>query len=218
MSDMIITQDQIDAIFDEISIEDRMQVHYAKVAGKLARIGRASKNPGLPALERELKNHIRSLAEAKPYSPDFIHAFKADFRRFSEEALGVTKDYPLFELLVTLESLIGLMFFQIDRERRRHPRFPLAAAMTLALAQETCQVFGIDISSGGISFYAPLSLPPGRRFEVMAGSMHLTVDILQVTGMAPEQMGLFRTVCTFPSPLPWESIRDLIKASLETAS
>jgi hypothetical protein len=217
MSDMIITQDQIDAIFNEISIGDRMQVHYAKVAGKLARIGRSSKNPGLPALERELKNHIRSLAEAKPYSPDFIHAFKAGFRQFSEEALGVTKDYPLFELLVTLESLIGLMFFQIDRERRRHPRFPLAAAMTLALAEET-RVFGIDISSGGISFYAPLSLPPGRRFEVMVGSMRLAVDILQVTGMAPEQMGCFRTVCTFPSPLPWESIRDLIRASLETAS
>ena len=217
MPEMIITQDQIDTLCNEISIEDRVQDHHAQVAGKLARMRRSSENPEIPALEQELEGHIRSLTEPKPHSADFIHAFKTEFRRFVEKALRATRDYPLFERLVALEGLIGLMFFRIDRERRRYPRFPLAAPMTLALEPET-RVFAEDISSMGISFYAPLSLPLGRRFEVRCGSTHLTVDILRVTGMEPEQMGCFRTVCAFSNPLPWEKIRDLIKASLETAS
>jgi hypothetical protein len=216
MSEFGITQKQIDALLHDISIKDRVGRQYDKIDHKLARMRRLSDSAALSSLQEELYARIRSLETEPSYSPAFISAFKTEFSDFSRKALRLTREYPLFELLVALEGMIGAMLYRVDRERRRYPRFPLPGDLSLIFENESYSLSGGDISSVGISFFGPVRLPLGGRYALIpSGTLSLWADVLRITPMAPEELGIFQTVCAFPNLLPWDRIRDIIIASLE---
>ena len=221
MSEFSITQEQIDTLLTEVSIEDRVQNQSAKIKNKISRMLHNSASRELFTIKKNLGTFIKSLESNKPYSLDFINSYKKDYKNFSRDILKSTRDYALFEHIVKLENMIGAMFYQVDQERRRYPRFPLTIDLSITLDNETHKLFGADISSVGISFYAPIELATGRRYTVctpVPGNEQLTVDILRVHRIEPEQLAIFRTACAFPNLLNWERIRDIIKTSMESAS
>lgn len=219
MSEYLITQDQIDALLGEVSIEDRVHNQFAKIKNKISRILHETPSRELLTIKKSLGEHLKLLETNKPFSLDFINSYKTEFNHFSRNALKTTQNYALFELIVKLENMIGAMFYQVDQERRRYPRFPLTTDLSVTLDGKVYTLFGADISSLGLSFYSPIELLTGRRYEISipaCGSAQLLVDVLRTCRIEPEQQGIFRTACAFPNLLTWERIRDIIRASMES--
>ena len=221
MSEYSITQDQIDALLGEVSIEDRIHNQFAKIKNKISRMLHETASRELLAIKKSLGEYLRQLEANKPFSYDFINSYKADFKQFSRNALKSTQNYALFELIIRLENMIGAMFYQVDQERRRYPRFPLTIDLSVTLENKAHKLFGADISSLGISFYAPIELATGRRYDIMIPAFcndQLLVDVLRTRRIEPEQLNIFRTACAFPNLLTWDRIRDIIKTSMESVS
>lgn len=213
MSDYSITQDQIDALLNEVSVEERIQNQLALIKTKIGRMLHKSASRELLRIKKDLLGQMKLLESGKPYSPDFVDSFKTDFQNLSKEILEITQDYTLFEHIVKMENYINAMFYSIEQDRRRYPRFPLTIDLFLTLDGETHTLFGIDISSVGLAFYAPLALAVGRRHTIFTRATEgesLVVDILRATRVEPERMGVWQTICTFPNLMKWEQIRDVI--------
>jgi hypothetical protein len=221
MSEYSISQDQIDALLGEVSIEDRVHNQFSKIKNKISRMLHNNASRELLAIKKSLKEHLKLLEENKPYSLDFINYYKAEFKYFSRNMLKSTRNYALFELVVKLENMIGAMFYQVNQERRRYPRFPLTIDLSIVLEGKDYQLFGADISSLGISFYAPIELTTGRRYEILIptyDNTQLLVDVLRTARIEPEQLNIYRTACAFPNLLTWDRIRDIIRTSMGSAS
>jgi PilZ domain len=218
MSEYTITQDQIDALLGEVSIEDRVHNQFAKIKNKISRMLHKTASRELLTIKKSLGEHLKLLEANKPFSLEFIDSFKVNFKHFSRNALKSTQDYALFELIVKLENMIGAMFYQVDQERRRYPRFPLTIDLSVTLENKVHKLFGADISNAGMSFYAPIELIVGRRYDILipaSGNDQLHVDVLRTSRIEPEQLNIFRTACAFPNLLSWDRIRDIIKTSME---
>lgn len=221
MSEYSITQEQIDALLNEVSIEERIQNQFALIKTKISRMLHSSSSRELLGIKKDLLGQMKALKAGKPYSPDFIESFKADYKNLSTEILQITQDFALFEHIIKLESLIFAMFFNVQEERRRYPRFPLTIDLFLTLDGETHTLFGIDISSVGLSFYAPVELTVGRRhtiFTRISDGEPLVVDVLRTFRAEPERMCIWQTVCTFPNLMPWEQIRGIISNTMGSVS
>lgn len=221
MSDYSITQEQIDALLNEVSVEDRIQNQFALIKTKISRMLHNSASRELLRIKKDLMGQMKALKAGRPYAPDFIESFKAGYKNLSIDILQITQDYALFEHIVKLENLICAMFYDIEQERRRYPRFPLTIDLFLTLDGETHTLFGVDISSVGLSCYAPLKLTIGRRhtiFTRISNGEPLVVDILRAVRAEPERMGIWRTVCTFPNLMTWEQIRDIISNTMGSVS
>lgn len=218
MSEYSITQDQIDDLLSEVSIEDRIQNQFAKIKNKISRMLHGAASRDLMRTKKELGNFMKSLEKNRPFSMDFINTFKAEYNSFSREILQNTQDYALFEHLVRLENMIGAMFYKVEQEKRRYPRFPLTIDLLLTVGGRTHSLFGADISSVGISFYAPVELSVGRRYTICTPEPYneqLMVDALRVAPLEPVKLNIWRTACVFPNLLTWERIRDIIVGTME---
>ena len=221
MPEYSITQDQIDALLGEVSIEDRVHNQFSKIKNKISRMLHETASRELLAIKKNLSEHSNLLEVNKPYSLDFINSYKVEFKHFSRNTLKNTQNYALFELVVKLENMIGAMFYQVDQERRRYPRFPLTIDLSVILEKKDYKLFGADISSLGISFYAPIELITGRRYEILipaSGNTQVLVDVLRTSRIEPEQLNVYRTACAFPNLLTWDRIRDIIRTSMEEIS
>jgi len=221
MSEYSITQEQINALLDEVSVEERIQNQFAVVKTKISRMLHKSASRELLRMKKDLQGQMKALASGKPYSQEFIDSFKEVFKKLSGEILQATQDYALFEHIVKLENLIGAMFYDIQQERRRYPRFPLTTDLYLPLDGETHTLFGIDISSPGLAFYAPVELTVGRRYTIFTrvpDGEALIVDVLRVSRTALEELGVWQTVCTFPNLMTWEQIREIIAGTMGSVS
>ena len=119
----------------------------------------------LLTIKKDLGKYIVALETERPFSQDFINTFKKRFKHFSINILSITENYALFEHAIKLENMIGAMFYQVDQERRRYPRFPLTADLILNTNDQTHKLFAHDISSVGISFLSPVALVLGRRYQ-----------------------------------------------------
>jgi hypothetical protein len=219
MSEYSITQEQIENLLNEVSIEDRVRNQFAKVKNKISRMLQTRTSRDLMKIKKDLGTYMKTLENNRPYSLDFIDSFKAEYKTFSKQILQITREYALFELVVKLENMIGAMFFKVEQERRRYPRFPLLADLLLSGEDGGHTVFGADISSVGISFYAPVQLEVGRRITLSTPAPQneqLTVDVLRVIRIEPEQLNIWRTACAFPNLLSWERIRDIITGAIGT--
>ena len=220
MSEYSITQDQIDALLGEVSIEDRVHNQFGKIKNKISRMLHESASREFLVIKKNLNEHLKLLDANKPYSLDFINSYKGSFKHFSRNALRSTQNYALFEHIVKLENMIGAMFYQVDQERRRYPRFPLTIDLSVTIEDKVHRLFGADISSLGISFYAPIELATGRRYEIevpASDNVRFRVDVLRTSRIEPEQLNIFRTACAFPSLLTWDHIRDIIRTTMENA-
>jgi tetrahydromethanopterin S-methyltransferase subunit B len=218
MSEYSITQEQIDGLLNEVSIEDRIQNQFAKIKNKISRMLYGAASRDLMRTKKELGDFMKSLEKNRPFSVEFIATFKAEFNNFSREILQGTQDYALFEHLVKLENMIGAMFYKVEQEKRRYPRFPLTIDLLLTAGGITHTLFGVDISSVGISFYAPLELTVGRRYSIHTPEPYneeLMVDVLRAAPVEPEHLNIWRTACVFPNLLTWERIRDIIVGTME---
>lgn len=221
MSDYSITQDQIDALLSEVSIEERIQNQFALIKTKISRMLHRSASRELLRIKKDLLDQMKLLESGRPYPPDFVDAFKVAFNNLSKEILQVTHDYALFELIVKLEHLIGAMFYSVAQERRRYPRFPLTTDLFLTLDGKTHALVGIDISSVGLAFYAPVELVVGRRYTISTRKTDgepLLVDVLRATRLEPERLDVWQTVCTFPNLMTWEQIREIITSTMGSVS
>jgi hypothetical protein len=219
MSDFSITQEQIDSLLNEVSIEDRVLNQFTKVKNKISRMLHSNTSRELLQIKKDLSVYMKALEENRPYSLDFINSFKADYKNFSNQILQRTNDYTLFEFVVKLENMIGAMFYNMAEERRRYPRFPLTVDQFLTEEEETHTLFGADISSVGLSFFAPLQLEIGRRITLSTPppqNHELQVDVLRVARIEPEQLNVWRTACAFPNLLSWEDIRRIITGVVES--
>lgn len=219
MSDYSITQEQIEHLLNEVSIEDRVWNQFAKVKNKISRMLQTRTSRDLMQIKKDLGGYMKALENNRPYSLDFIDSFKAEYKDFSKQILKITREYALFELVVKLENMIGAMFFKVEQERRRYPRFPLLVDLLLPGEGGGETVFGVDISSVGISFYAPVQLEVGRRITISTPAPQneqLLVDVLRVIRIEPEQLNIWRTACAFSNLLSWERIRDIITGAMET--
>ena len=217
MSEYSITQEQIDTLLNELSIEDRIRNQFIKVKNKISRMLHTNTSRELLQIKKELGEYMKALENNKPYSLDFINSFKADYKNFSRQILELTQDYALFEFVVKLENMIGAMFYNMEEERRRYPRFPLSIDLYLHIEGRTHTLFGTDISSVGISFFAPLQLEIGRRITLSTPALkdeQLNVDVLRVVRIEPEQLNIWRTACAFPNLLTWQRIRDIITGAM----
>lgn len=218
MSDYAITQEQIDALMGEVSIEDRVCNQFAKIKNKISRMLHETASRELLNIKKDLGEYLKLLEANKPYSLDFINSYKGKFKQFSRNSLKSTRNYALFEIIVQLENMIGALFYQVDQERRRYPRFPLTIDLSVTIEDKVHKLFGADISSLGLSFYAPVELVTGRRYEIQvpaSDNVQLRADILRTSRIEPEQLDIFRTACAFPSLLTWDRIRDIIKTTME---
>lgn len=221
MSDYSITQEQIDALMNEVSVEERIQNQFALVRTKISRMLHNSASRELLKIKKDLLNQMKALEASRPYASDFIDSFKADYKNLTREILQITQDFALFELIVKLENLISAMFYNIEQERRRYPRFPLTIDLFLPLEGETYTLFGVDISSVGLSCYAPVELTVGRRYTIftrISNGKSLVVDILRAVRAEPERFGAWQTVCTFPNLMTWEQIRGIISSTMGSVS
>lgn len=221
MSEYSITQDQIDALLKEVSIEDRVHTQYAKIKNKIDRMLHKVTSEDLLTIKKNLALCMEELENNKPYSPNFINVFKTNYKDFSKGILQNTMDYALFEHVVKLENMIGAMLYKVEQERRRYPRFPLTVNLTLFLDNKTHDLVGGDISSVGISFYASIELSTGRRYTIGTPpptSEELVADVLRVSRVEPQPLDIFRTGCAFPNLLPWERIREIISTSMANTS
>lgn len=221
MSDYSITQEQINDLLNEVSVEERIQNQFAVIKTKISRMLHQSASRELLRMKKDLLGQMKLLTAGKPYSQEFIDSFKEAFKKLSREILQATRDYALFEHIVKLENLIGAMFYDIQQERRRYPRFPLTIDLYLPLDGETHTLFGVDISSPGLAFYAPVELTVGRRYTIFTrvpDGEPLIVDVLRASRMAPDGMGIWQTVCSFPNLLTWEQIRDIIAGTMGSVS
>ncbi len=217
MSEYSITQEQIDSLLNEVSIEDRVQNQFFQVKNKITRMLHNETSRELLKLKKDLAMHMKTLEKNKPYALDFIKSFREDYKNFSNEILQCTRDCALFELVVKLENLIGAMFYKVEQERRRYPRFPLTIDLQLSIGAETHTLLGADISSVGISFYAPVQLDVGRRYSLTCPEPpeeSMIVDVLRTVLVEPEQLNVWRTACVFPNLLTWEQIRNIISSAM----
>jgi len=221
MSDYSITQEQINSLRDEIAIEDRIQNQFALVRTKIGRMLHLSESRELLKFKKDLLDKMKALDAGRPYTSEFADTFKADFKNLNREILQVTQDYALFELIIKLENLIDAMLYNVHQDRRRYPRFPLAIDLFLDFEGETRTLVGVDISSVGLSFYAPVELTVGRRYTVstrMSGGEALVVDVLRTTRVEHERLGAWQTVCTFPNLMPWGRIREILSDTMRNVS
>jgi hypothetical protein len=221
MSDFLITQDQINSLKNEVSIEERIQSQLVLIRTKFGRMHQKTASQELLRFKKDLLDQMKALETGRPYSPDFIESFKADFKRLTREILQATQEYALFELIVKLENLIEAMLCNVQQDRRRYPRFPLAIDLFLTLEGKTHTLLGIDISSVGLAFYAPVELAVGRRYTVftkMSDGESLVVDVLRATRSEHERLDAWQTVCTFPNLVAWERIREIISCTMGNVS
>jgi hypothetical protein len=219
MSDYSITQEQIESLLNEVSIEDRVRNQIAKVKHKISRMLQTHTSRELMQIKKDLGAYMKALENNRPYSLDFIDSFKADYKNYSKKVLQITREYALFELVARLENMIGAMFFDVEQERRRYPRFPLLIDLLLPGEGGGQTVFGADISCVGVSFYSPVELEVGRRITLSSPAPQneeLPVDVLRTIRIEPEQLNIWRTACAFQNLLSWERIRDIITGALET--
>jgi len=217
MSDYSITQDQIDSLLSEVSVEERIQNQFTLIRTKIGRMLHQSASQELLRIKKDLLDQMKRLESGRPFPPDFIDAFKADYNNLSKEILQVTHDYALFEHIVKLEHLISAMFYSVEQERRRYPRFPLTTDLFLTLDGKSQTLFGIDISSVGLAFYAPIELVVGRRYTLFTRETEgepLVVDVLRATRLEPERLDIWQTVCTFPNLMTWKQIREIITTTM----
>ncbi len=220
MADFQISQEQLDTLLSEVSIEDKMRSQYARTKNTISKMLHRNPTRELLSIKKDLGEYIKALETNAPYSLEFIHSFKANYKSFTRNVLFLTQNYALFEHVVKLENIIGAMFYKIDEDRRRYPRFPLTTDLSLSIDGGTHRLFGSDISSVGVSFFSPVELTIGRRYDICMipeKEIHLPADVLRTTQIEPLQLNIFRTACAFPNLLPWEQVRDIIKASLATA-
>ena len=221
MSDYSITQDQIEALLNEVSIEERIQNQFTLIRTKISRMLHQSDSRELLRIKKDLLDQMKLLESGRPFPPDFIDTFKVDLINITREILQVTQDYALFEHIVKLEHLIGAMFYSVEQERRRYPRFPLTIDLFLTIEGKTHTLFGIDISSLGLAFYSPIELTVGRRYTIFtreADGEPLAVDVLRASRLEPERMDIWQTVCTFPNLIAWEQIREIITSTMGSVS
>jgi hypothetical protein len=221
MSDFSITQEQINSLKNEVSIEERIQDQLALIRTKINRMLHKSESRELLRIKKDLLNQMKALETGKPYAPDFVGSFKAEFKKLTTEIFQTTQEYALFELIVKLENLIDVMFYNVHQDRRRYPRLPLAIDLFLTLGGEAHTLPGIDISSVGLSFYAPVELAVGRRYTVftrLTDGESLVVDVLRATRVEHQRAGVWQTVCTFPNLVPWERIREIISSTMGRVS
>jgi hypothetical protein len=217
MSDFSITQEQINSLKDEVSIEERIENQLVRIRTKIGRVQKRTASQELVRVKKELLDQMEKLEIGSPYPQDFIDAFKSDLKKITREILQITHDYALFELIVKLENLTDALLYDVHRDRRRYPRFPLATDLFLTLEEETHTLLGIDISSLGIAFYATVELAVGRRYTIltrMPDGEPLTVDVLRATPSEYEQLSVWQTVCTFSNLVPWEKIREIISDTM----
>ena len=219
MSEYSITQEQIESLLDEVSIEDQVRNQFAKVKNKISRMLQTRTSRELTQIEKNLGGYMKALENNRPYSLEFIDSFQTEYKDFSKQILQLTREYALFEIVVKLENMIGAMFFQVEGERRRYPRFPLLIDLLLPSEGGGHTVFGADISSVGISFYAPVQMEVGRRITLSTPTPQngqLVVDVLRVLRVDHDQLNIWQTACVFTNLLSWESIRDIITGALGT--
>jgi hypothetical protein len=217
MSDFSITQDQINSLKNEVSIEERIQNQLVLIRTKFGRMHKKTGSQEVLIFKKDLLDRMKTLEAGRPYSPDFIESFKADLKNLTRQILQATQDYALFELIVKLENLIDAMLYNVQQDRRRYPRFPLAMDLFLTLEDETHTLLGIDISSVGLAFYAPVELAVGRRYTLftqMSDGESLVVDVLRAARSEHEQLDVWQTVCTFPNLVAWERIREIISGTM----
>ena len=219
MSEFSITQEQIKNLLNEISVEDRVRNQFSKENNKIDRMLQTRPSKELTHIQKGLAGYMKALESNRPYSPDFIDSFQAEYKDFSRRILQLTRDYALFELVVKLENIIGAMLYEVERERRRYPRFPLLIDLLLPGEGGGHTVFGADISSVGMSFYAPVQLDVGRRITLSIPTLEneeLLMDVLRVFRIEPEQINIWRTACVFTNLLSWERIRGILTGALVT--
>ena len=219
MSEYSITQEQIKSLLNEVSIEDRVRNQFAKVKNKISRMLQTGTSRELTQIEKNLGGYMKALENNRPYSPEFIDSFQTEYKDFSKQILQLTREYALFEIVVKLENMIGAMFFNVERERRRYPRLPLISDLLLPGEGGGHTVFGADISSVGVSFYAPVQMEVGRRIALSTPTPQngrLVVDVLRVIRVDHDQLNIWQTACVFTNLLSWESIRDIITGTLGT--
>lgn len=220
MSEYSITQEQIDILMNEVSIEDRVRNQFTRVKNKISRMLHTEASRELIQIKKDLGSYLKQLDDNRPYSLDFINSFKTDYKNFSRQILQLTRDYTLFEFIVKLENMIGAMFYQMEEERRRYPRFPLTIDLFLSMDGKTHTLFGADISSVGMSFYSPVQLDVGRRIALSTPApqnAQLRMDVLRTVLIEPEQLNIWRTACAFPNLLTWDRIREIITSAMEAA-
>jgi hypothetical protein len=221
MSDFSITQDQINSLKNEVSIEERIRNQLVLIRTKFGRMRHKTESQELLRFEKDLLDRMKTLETGRPYTPDFIDAFKTDLKDLTREILQATQDYALFELIVKLENLVDAMLYNVHEDKRRYPRFPLATDLFVTIDGKTHALLGIDISSLGLAFYAPVELAVGRRYTVVtqiSAGESLTVDVLRAARVEHERLDAWLTVCTFPNLVTWERIREIISGTMGNVS
>lgn len=218
MTDYSITQEQIKSLLDEVSIEERVRNQFILIRTKIGRMLNRFESRELLRIQKDLQDRMKTLeAGGPPYPQEFIDAFKGGIKNRVREILQVTQDFALFELAVKLENLIAAMFYDINQEQRRFSRFPLTIDLFLTLGEKTHLLPGIDISSEGLAFYAPVALSVGRRYTVttrITDGEEMAVDVLRTRLVERRPPGVWQTACTFPNLMAWERIREIVSKTM----